>query len=447
MQTIDMIAHEAMLFAGVGLLIGGIDDLAVDCTYLARSVWRRGRPVPTLATLRPARLPGRLAVFVPAWDEEPVIAAMLATALARYDHRDYRIYVGLYPNDPATIAAARSVADQDPRARLIVGDRKGPTTKADCLNTLWHALVAEDPGTKAVVLHDAEDVVHPDELTVFDTLIEDHAVVQLPVVPLIRRGSAVSATYADDFAQAHANHLVMRTALGAGMPLAGTGCAIATDMLRRLAESRGGDPFDPDSLVEDYELGLRIAELGGRGVFARITDAAGTLIAVRAYFPDTVATAVRQKARWITGIALAGWDRTGWGKPLAIVEHWWRARDRRTPLAMLVLAIAYAAILLWLAAALLHAWAGTTMAPIPPLLARLLTLNALLLGWRIAARAFFTGSAYGWRQAFWSVPRLVVGNIVALLAAGRALHRYIGMLRGAPPAWDKTAHSFPGDAA
>lgn len=38
------------------------------------------------------------------------------------------------------------------------------------------------------------------------------------------------------------------------MPLAGTGCAIAPDVLAMIAQARGGDPFDASSLTEDYEL-------------------------------------------------------------------------------------------------------------------------------------------------------------------------------------------------
>ena len=52
----------------------------------------------------------------------------------------------------------------------------GPTTKADCLNHLYDALVeyelANDCEAKAVVLHDAEDVVHRYELRIFDGLID-----------------------------------------------------------------------------------------------------------------------------------------------------------------------------------------------------------------------------------------------------------------------------------
>jgi adsorption protein B len=149
---------------------------------------------------------GRIAVFVAAWDEAAVIGGMLSTALDRYDHDDYRIYVGAYPNDRETIDAVAAVAERDARVRLVIGLRDGPTTKADCLNTVWHAMRRDDArevvGTKAIVLHDAEDVVHAQELRVFDSLIDQYEVVQLPVLPLVHRGSRlVSGHYADEFAE------------------------------------------------------------------------------------------------------------------------------------------------------------------------------------------------------------------------------------------------------
>lgn len=464
---IDLVAHETMLFAAVGLFVGGIDDLLIDIVFLLRAIWYRRTPLPSLSNLPAPTTPGPLAVFVPAWDEVDVIGAMLSAAVARFDHDDYRIYVGLYPNDRATIDAAALVAAGEPRIRLVIGQHDGPTTKADCLNTLWHALslndVREGRRTKAVVLHDAEDVVHAMELRVFDTLIERHAVVQLPVLPLVKRGSRlVSGHYADEFAEAHMKQLVVRTALGAGMPLAGTGCALSIDILETVARARGGDPFDAASLTEDYELGLRIAELGGKGLFARIDDGDG-IVAVRAFFPATLDAAVRQKARWMTGIALAGWDRTGWARPLAFADHWMRMRDRRAPLGLLVLATAYVALLAWGLAMVLHsqvtpAWAPggeagggvpgdgsvrTGRAGFGDPLVWLLLANTALLGWRLGMRMLFTGRCYGLREALWSLPRFVVGNYIALIAAPRALIRYVAMLRGAAPIWDKTRHEFP----
>ena len=126
-------------------------------------------------------------IFVPAWDEAAVIGAMLAHARAAFGAADYLLYVGCYPNDPATIAAVRAAAGG--RVRLVIGPAPGPTSKADCLNRLWERMIedeaAEGMRFKAVVLHDAEDVVHSAELGLFDALIERFDLVQLPVVPLI----------------------------------------------------------------------------------------------------------------------------------------------------------------------------------------------------------------------------------------------------------------------
>ncbi|MEE8611598.1 MAG: glycosyltransferase [Sphingomonas aquatilis] len=140
---IDAAARESMLFAAAGLLIGGLDDLIVDLCFLVRRGMGRGAIPAHLDRLPAPTDSGCLAIFVAAWDEQAVIGQMLATAVARIDHPDYRLYVGVYPNDPGTIAAARAVAATDPRIRVIVGPRNGPTTKADCLNSLWRALVAD----------------------------------------------------------------------------------------------------------------------------------------------------------------------------------------------------------------------------------------------------------------------------------------------------------------
>ncbi len=448
---IDAFARETLLFASVGLFIGGVDDLLVDLLFLGQRLRQGGRRRLSIATLPPPRSTGRIAVFVAAWDEAAVIGGMLSTALDRYDHDDYRIYVGAYPNDRETIDAVAAVAERDARVRLVIGQRDGPTTKADCLNTVWHAMRRDDTreavGTKAIVLHDAEDVVHAQELRVFDSLIDQYEVVQLPVLPLVHRGSRlVSGHYADEFAESHAKQIVVRTALGAGMPLAGTGCAIAPDVLAMIAQARGGDPFDASSLTEDYELGLRLAELGARGIFARVATAdAGTVVAVRAYFPGTMRESVRQKTRWMTGIALAGWDRTGWARPRAFADHWMRMRDRRAPLAVVVLAVAYVAMPLWAISLVIHWLIGepAALANASPTAFWLFVANAMLLGWRLALRMLFTGRSYGFREALWSLPRFVVGNLVSLIAAPNAVLRYIRMLRGAAPVWDKTRHEFP----
>jgi len=441
-------AAELALFAGAGFLLFGINDLLVDLIYFARRMWRS---VTVYRRHRPAYAsywvfndhPGFIAILVPAWDEAAVIASMLRSALARLDYDDYRIFVGHYRNDPATAAAIASVAD--PRIHPVQVEADGPTTKADCLNHLYDALIAYEidanRSAKAIVLHDAEDVVHRYELRIFDGLIGRAAVIQLPVLPLPDPHSRwISGHYCDEFAEAHIKELVVREAVGAAIPLAGVGCAIARKPLAQLAAIQDGKPFAGSSMTEDYEVGLRIGALGLKTMFVRIpaTPAERGVVATRGHFPATLGDAVRQKARWLGGIALSGWDRLGWTG--GVGERWMRMRDRRGPLAALLLLAAYSAALLWSQLWLAEALGAPIHARMDRTLTLLLAVNFGLLAWRALMRACFTASAYGWFEGLLSIPRLVVGNVIAMLAAARAVSLH---LSGGARRWDKTRHIFP----
>ncbi len=448
-----LVNRELTLFAAVGFLIGGIGDLAIDLIWIAHHGWRRATVYRRYAradvdTLPISLDPSPIAVFVPAWDEGAVIAPMLRHTVAAWGDQKYRIFVGTYPNDPDTIAAVESVGSS--RIRIITGDIPGPTTKADCLNRLWQAMVAEEAWGaryKAVVLHDAEDAVDPDELRVFDALSERFDLVQLPVVPLIdRRSRWIGGHYLDEFAEDHGKTLVAREAIGAAIPAAGVGCAFSREMLGVIAGLRRGAPFDEDSLTEDYELGIKVRAYGGRGIFVRIRSRrGGALVAVRAHFPGTLDAAVRQKARWVIGIALSGWDRLGWSG--SWIDSWMRIHDRRAPFAAIVLLAAYAAVVLNFALFVASLFVpGVTVEPSAPLTASMLLACSILLVWRALVRAFFVWRQYGAGEAVRAVPRMVIGNIVAMMAARRAIGLYRQMRRDGRVRWDKTAHRFPTSA-
>jgi len=265
----------------------------------------------------------------------------------------------------------------------------------------------------------------------------------LPVLPLPDPNSRwISGHYCDEFAEAHIKELVVRETVGAAIPLAGVGCAIARKPLAQLAAMQDGKPFAGSSMTEDYEVGLRIGALGLKTMFVRIPAAAGkrSVVASRGHFPATIGAAVRQKARWLGGIALAGWDRLGWRG--GIGERWMRMRDRRGPLAALLLVAAYAAALLWSQLWLAEALGAPIQARMDGPLLTLLTINGWLLAWRILMRATFTTSAYGWREGLLSIPRLIVGNVIAMLAAARAVSLHLG---GGARQWDKTRHTFPAE--
>ena len=444
------IAAELALFAAAGFLLFAIDDLLVDLIYFARRMWRaatvyRRYPRACAGSIKMLWRPRFIAIFIPAWDESSVIAAMLKATVQRFEHPDYRIFVGFYRNDPATATAIGSVAD--PRIQPVLVDADGPTTKADCLNHLYEALLTYEAGAGrspvAVVLHDAEDVVHPLELTLFDQLIDRAALIQLPVLPLVDRSSPwISGHYCDEFAESHGKELVVREAVGASIPLAGVGCAIERGALARLAAAEGGRPFIAASMTEDYEMGLRVGALGLKTMFVRIpaTNRDRAVVCSRGHFPASLDAAVRQKARWVGGIAFAGWDRLGWRGGLG--ERWMRMRDRRGPLAALLLIAGYGAALLWLQLGIARSLGAPVSLALPPLLSSLLIVNAALLGWRVLMRTMFVAGSYGLKQGLLSVPRLVVGNVIAILAVWRALHIHAD---GGPSRWDKTRHIFPAE--
>jgi adsorption protein B len=441
----EVVAATALL-----LMLSAIDDLFVDLVFIGRTAWLRQRRTPRLqlAQLRAVE-PGWMAIIIPAWDEAAVIRAMLTRLLATHDYPCYRVFVGLYPNDPAGIAAVAAISDA--RLQPVLCSRPGPTTKADCLNHLWRAVEADEIATgrrfKAIVLHDAEDVVHPQELRVQNALIPGLAMVQLPVIPLVDGGSRwVAGHYLDEFANCHIKDVIVRAMIGAAVPSAGVACAIDRETLGKIAAAAGGNPFDPACLTEDYELGMRIKMLGGATALVRVPCPDGSgVIATREHFPASFAAARRQKARWLVGIALSGWDRLGW--PGGLADRYMLARDRKAVAAALLTMVAHVLTLfILLDMALVALVPG--MAKLPPLFgplaSTLVAVNIALLVWRLAMRAACSGHQHGWREGVRAIPRALVGNIVNAAAAWTACGRYATSMRtGKALGWDKTAHRFP----
>jgi len=439
--------NELLLFATFWFIVSAIDEAAIDLSWLWLRLNGHAESGKVPANLARSPLLGRAAILVPAWHEHGVIGEMIAHTLQAWPQREFTLYVGCYRNDPATIEAAIAGAGNDPRVRLIINPRNGPTTKADCLNRLYSALQEDEVRSGAnyrnVILHDAEDMVHPAALAVIDRALAEVDFVQIPVRPEPQRSSPwVAGHYSDEFTEAHAKTMVVRDALGAAIPAAGVGCGFSREALNRLAALRmaagANGPFASDCLTEDYELGLLVSRGGGRSRFLRMRDADGSLVATRSFFPQTLDAAVRQKARWIHGIALQGWERLGWsGRP---VDIWMALRDRRGPLTAIVLFAAYLLLaidgLLFLAR--LAGWQDA-MAPSPLLHWMVLIAFGSLL-WRATFRFVFTTREYGPIEGVRAVLRIPVANVISIMAGRRALLAYIRTLGGAEVSWDKTSH-------
>lgn len=447
LHVLQVIGHELLVFAAVWFMIGLVDEFAVDISWLWLRLTGRSGTGRLPAKFGDAPLRGSAAVMIPTWQEASVIATTLSHAAAAWPQHELRFYVGCYCNDLHTICAATEAAEKDLRIRLVILDRVGPTTKADCLNRLYAALAADEfrggVDFRAVLLHDAEDMVHAAALQAIDGALETADFVQIPVRPEPDPQSRwIAGHYADEFTEAHSKLLVVRSAFGRAIPAAGVGCGFSRGALAELAQLRrsGGaeGPFAAECLTEDYELGLIVSRSGRGATFLRLHDSDGELVATRSYFPATLDRAVRQKTRWIHGIAFQSWDRMGWsGSPF---EIWMALRDRRGPLTALVLAAAYLLLVieavLWLARLFDLAPPGISS----PWLGTVLTLTFAGFVWRAALRFGFTAREYGWREGLRAVMRIPVSNIIAIMAGRRALIAYLRSLRGAPVLWDKTLH-------
>lgn len=446
-DALQLIQWELLLFAASWFTVSAFDELAVDLLWLWYRVTGRMFRAAPLADDSRQPLSGPAAIFVPAWREAEVIGPMIRHTLEAWHHENLTLYVGLYPNDEETLTTAVQATGRDPRVRLVVNERPGPTTKADCLNRLYRAMCEDETRSgerfRSLILHDAEDMVHPAALALIDDTLGPVDFVQLPVRPEPQRASQfVGGHYSDEFAEAHAKTMVVRDMLGAGIPAAGVGCGFSREAIERLARERLAQgepgPFAAECLTEDYELGL-IVSRGRRSRFVRRHDRLGDLVATRAFFPSTLDAAVRQKSRWIHGISLQSWDRLGWSaRP---IELWMALRDRCGPLTALVLGVAY--LLLAIEGLLMAArFAGWQSAyQMSPILKGLLAISFTSFVWRAMWRFHFTAREYGIVEGLRALLRIPVSNIIAIIAGRRAVFAYARTLRGELPTWDKTDHA------
>ena len=442
-----LVERELLAFAAFWFCVGLLDELAIDFAWLGLKLTGKARTPRLPVGYGAEPLSAAAAVLIPAFRESKVIGATISHMLAAWPQRDLTIYVGCYRNDAATLAAAMTAASADPRIRLVTLAVAGPTTKADCLNRLYRAMATDEARLArrfaTIVLHDAEDMVHPCALQAIDAALVLRDFVQLPVRPEPQDHSRwIAGHYSDEFAESHAKGLVVRGALGGALPAAGVGCGFSRAALGNLAARRAADgeagPFAPECLTEDYELGLIMSNEGRGSAFLRLRDDAGALVATRSYFPNRLDAAVRQKTRWIHGIAFQGWDRMGWS--LHPVDIWMALRDRRGPLTALVLASAYVLLALDAVLLVLRGLAKVDVLPLSEPLRWMLLASFAGFVWRAASRILFTTREYGWREGVFSVLRIPVANVIAIMAGRRAMVAYFRSLQDGTVVWDKTAH-------
>jgi adsorption protein B len=458
------------------ICISSLDDVFIDIWYWVRRLFRRARVEKqgqyrrlTVDQLR-ERTEQPLAIMVPAWQESDVIAAMVQNMIEVMEYTNFRVFIGTYPNDQPTIDEVEKMVRRYPQLQRVEVPHPGPTSKADCLNAVVAAIFEQEreAGVEyaGVVLHDSEDVLHPLELKFFNYLLPRKDMIQLPVASLEREWyELVAGTYMDEFAESHAKEMVVRESVSGMVPSAGVGTCFSRKALLGLIGATRNKPFNVDSLTEDYDVGMRLSQLGMSSIFgvfpvtfhiSRTSWASKNRrelllqmpLCVREYFPDNFRAAYRQKARWVLGIGLQSWEQIKWqGRSTA--ARYLLLHDRKGVVTSFVSIFAYILVAhfiifhLGLATGWWHAYYPSLFQE-GSIWRKMIYINAFFLAIRAAHRVYFTTVLYGWEHGLMALPRMVVGNFVNCMAVARAWKMFLGYLfKGNRLAWDKTAHEFP----
>lgn len=450
----------------------GLDDLFIDLVYWGRKLIRRWRIYEKFKPADEERLfatPEKpLAIMVPAWNEVGVVGEMARLAASTIDYENYQIFVGTYPNDAQTQADVDTVCQHYPNVHKVVCARPGPTSKADCLNNIIDAILRFQNEARiefaGFILHDAEDVISPMELRLYNYLLPKKDLIQIPVYPYAPQWQGFTAGhYVDEFAENHGKDVIVREALTGQVPSAGVGTCFSRRAISALLEDGDGIAFDVQSLTEDYDIGFRLKQKGMKCIFARYSVSNPKLaldyewvpgmnrefaqvICVREHFPRDWQHAVRQKSRWIVGIVFQGTTNLGWSRKGLLNYFLWR--DRRGLIAYLLSFMVNLLLLvllsMWLITVLSpDAWRFQSILDDSTLLTTLLWLNGLMLLNRLFQRAWFVTRFYGLVQGLLSAPRMMWSNFVNFFANLRALRQVLQMGDSRRVAWDKTTHEFP----
>lgn len=467
-----------LIVLGCVFLFSGLDELFIDVIYLSRMLYRAififgVKQISPLTEKQLLEKPEQsVAIMIPCWDESAVIRMMIDNTIRTLNYSNFHIFVGCYPNDPATQREVELARETYDNVHRIVCPKDGPTNKADCLNWVYEGikLFEKDNGMRfeIFVMNDSEDLIHPLYLKLFNLLIPRKDMVQLPVFPIAPRWYQFTpGHYVDEFAENHARDMVAREVLAKNVPSAGVGSGYSRKALDTLAADSNNQLFNINSLTEDYDFGLRMRKYGLKSVFVRQSILRLTsrkrffskksrptvkreYVVIREFFPRTFKAAVRQKSRWVTGIALQGWAYLGWQG--GFWTRYMLYRDRKALITNQV--NLFGNLLVPLIGAL---WLYQVLFPqayrYPPIVESgtptwyLLQANLAFFLWRILWRAFYVTRIYGPFQGMLSAPRLIWGNLINFAATMRALKLYARyLLTGKIIAWDKTDHIYPSEA-
>lgn len=413
-----------------------IDDLFIDAVAYIKNLKPRSLSKEVLFDDQNNKM---LAIMVANWKEANVLESMVHGNMARLPNKNVHLFLGVYPNDTPTLEIATRMESLYPRIHVVVNSQFGPTYKGQMLNEIIHAIFDFEKDFHfrfdGFVLHDSEDILDPKLPYLYSLGLRKADFVQTPVYSLPVPFTALTAgTYIDEFSEIHTKDLLVRQHLGAAIPSAGVGTCLSRKLLLTFYVRQDGEVFLPDSLTEDYQLGLQTAQWNFTSTFLCFylegTDPS-QVISTKEYFPEKFWNSVRQKTRWTTGIAFQGFRNIGWFGGLWQRYFLWR--DRRGPLNGIL------TLNLLIGLCLLPFFRVESAA-----LWSLFALNTLGMLLRFSVRIRCVQQLYGLKTALFAIVRWPVAMVINMWSGLRSIRQYVlSLSTGQQIKWVKTEHRLP----
>lgn len=267
-------------------LLGFEGALALSSGYLLALLVAARDSVrnPATATAVAEEPPLRLAVLVPAHNEEGGIGATLDSLAACEYPAGARRTVVIADNCTDGTAARSALAG------IEVWERTDSSQRGKGFALIWalRRLFEEDDSVDAIVMVDADCTVSPNMLRAIDRRLRSGAsAVQVDYVAGNPEDSHVSALRFGAFALADTVRFLGKQRLGLSCGLVGTGMGFRRELLERT-------PWTATGLVEDGEYHLHLVLAGERAEF--VPEAS-----VSQAVPTSMRASSEQQARWERG--------------------------------------------------------------------------------------------------------------------------------------------------
>ncbi len=459
MDSIEFLSlHDIWILVTVSLcLLFLIDDLFIDIWALLAGLKPKKISPNELSSIK--SLPEKkIAIVMANWKEADIIERTVTGNIDGIQYANYKIYLGVYPNDKETLAAARRSEAKYKNVEVVVNSFDGPTSKGQMLNEIVRHLSAKQsstvPAYDILLMHDSEDVVHPLSLKLLNARTDVYDYIQIPVfsldVPITKFTAGI---YIDEFIESHTKELLVRDALNAGVPSAGVGTALRWSAVDKLLKHQNGNFLKEDTLTEDYHLGLTCHDLKMKVHFSseyyelknkNDSHFKNEYIATREYFPQKIRQSVRQKTRWSLGIGIQGFLARSWRSNNAFgIYFLWRDRKGlfSAPLFTSSTALAIYFTYTWF---FIGYWPSLDHGPFNWFSVVLMWTNLVLSIIRVINRVYLVSKVYGLGTALFVPLRWVGANFINTISTYSAIFKWIVYkAKGNEIKWAKTDHMLP----